>query len=229
MTTLFPTLFPRLPMFMDLAGRSAVLLSGAAELSALAARLVDAGASVTVFDPTPSSGMEAVSGARLVRRRWRSADLKGATLVVAGAADRRALRARAAAKAARAVFYAPGAPDVSDIAFGADLAFGPLSIGIGGAGIDPGLEEAVRARIAAAMPEGFAGFLAAAQSCAGVVDTAIPDAADRSRFWRETASAAFARSNLAGQAGWEAWISERIRESLQGEAVAGMSQCSHVH
>jgi siroheme synthase-like protein len=200
---------------MDLAGRAVVLLAADAGLVELGARLVGAGAGVAAFDPAPAAAFEDIPGVRLQRRRWRAADLKGASLVIAGSADRRPIRARAAAKAARAVFHAPGAPELSDVAFGADLALGPLAIGVAAAGLDPGLEQAVRARIEAAFPNGFASFLEAAQRLQGEAAAHLPDRVRRALFWREAAAAALNVCSAAAGVDWEAWLRARLSAAVQ--------------
>ncbi|TPW02522.1 MAG: hypothetical protein FD124_3370, partial [Alphaproteobacteria bacterium] len=48
------SLFPLLPVFLDLTGRAVVLLSAEAGLAPLARRFLDAGAGVTAIDPSPS-------------------------------------------------------------------------------------------------------------------------------------------------------------------------------
>ena len=205
-------LFPFLPVFVDLAGRAAVLVSGDAALATIARRVLDAGAGVTVIDREMSAAMEDLApSVRLVRRRWRPLDLAGAALVVAGAAEPRPVRARMAAKAAGAIFSMPGAtgPDRSEVIFGAAAAWGPVAIGITASGLDPGLGEAVARRLEAAVPASYAGFLAAAARLKAMIDQAMPDLAARDAFWRAAAADAF-DAHADGPAGWDGWLKGRL-------------------
>lgn len=99
--------FPALPIRLDLAGRAAVLLSGREEMAPLARLLLDSGAALTVIDADPAAELAALP-VKLVRRGWRTSDLDGAALVVAGAREARIPQARAAARQAGAIFAMPG-------------------------------------------------------------------------------------------------------------------------
>lgn len=112
-------LFPYLPVFLDLAGRGVVLLAGVPDAPAVARRFLDAGAAVTVIDPEPADAIAALSPPiRLLRRRWRAADMAGAALVVCGPDEPRAGAARQAARTVGAMFGLMGNPDGSEMMFG---------------------------------------------------------------------------------------------------------------
>lgn len=200
-------LFPYLPVFLDLAGRAAVLLSGAPTLAPIARRLLDAGAGVTVLDPAPSAEM-AVLGAslRLLERRWRASDFVGATLVVAGPGERRMARARLAARNAGALFIAHGADEATDVTFGAAAVEGPLAIGVTVSGLSPALGETMAQRLRSVVPAPYAAFLSAAAAMNDAVRRALPDAEVREGFWRLAARDAFD----ASPADWNSWIAARL-------------------
>ena len=203
-------LFPFLPVFVDLAGRAAVLLSGAGELAPIARRLLDAGAGVTVVDQEMSVAMEELGPSmRLLRRHWRPLDMTGAALVVAGPAEARPARARAAAKAAGAIFTMSGASDRSEVIFGAAAAWGPVAIGVAASGLAPSLGEAMARRLEAAVPASYAGFLAAAARMGAEIDRKITDHANREAFWRAAAADAFDASP-GDPSGWDAWLKARL-------------------
>ena len=203
-------LFPFLPVFVDLAGRAVVLLSGGADLAPIARRVLDAGAGVTVVGRDMSPAMaELGPSVRVLRRPWRPLDMASAALVVAGAHEPRANRARASAKAAGAIFAMPAAPERSEVIFGAAAAWGPVAIGVTASGLAPGLGEAMAQRLEAAVPESYAGFLAAAARMRADIDRAVSDPASRHAFWRAAATEAFdARPEAAG--GWDAWLALRL-------------------
>jgi uroporphyrin-III C-methyltransferase/precorrin-2 dehydrogenase/sirohydrochlorin ferrochelatase len=202
-------LFPHFPVFLDLAGRSVVLIGGDAAQAALARQMLAAGAGVTVFDVAPSDAMRAQAPpVRLKLRRWRESDFKGASLVIAAPGETRAPRARLAAHAVQALFHLVDAPEHSDIAFGGVAGRGPLAIGVSAQGAPPALAEAIRARLERALPADVSDFLDAAARARGDIERRI-DAASRDRFWRALGEAAF-EANLSGAAQWDAFIAEQI-------------------
>lgn len=205
------SLFPLLPVFLDLTGRAAVLLSAEAGLAPLARRLLDSGAGVTVIDPEPSPAVAAlIPSVRIIARRWRSSDLVGAALVVAGSAERRPARAKAAARSVRALFLTHGDPALSDILLGSAVARGPLAIGVTATGIAPAVGDAIARRFEAAVPQGYGRFLEAAARAVGRLEGAIPDSSQRDAFWQAAAESAFEGAQSAEVEDWDGWIAARI-------------------
>jgi siroheme synthase-like protein len=203
-------LFPYFPVFLDLAGRSAVLLGGDSAMTRLARQCLDAGASVSVFDSKPSDALRALAPPlRLTLRRWRGADMQGASLVAAAESEPSAVRARAAAHAAGAVFYAFGAPEISDIALGAVTARGAWAVGIAAPKAPAALAEAVRQRLDNALPMALGACLAAGERARADVERRLtaPDA--RARFWQALADAAFDR-DFESDAEWDAFVADLL-------------------
>ena len=201
------SLFPHLPMFFDMAGRAAVLLSGADTLAPLARRLLGAGAGVTVLDARPSAAMAALSPPlRLLKRGWRTTDLDGAALVVSGPREARAPQARAAARAAGAIYATAGATPPMELSFGAGAAWGAVAIGVSAPGLSDGVGEAIAVRLAAAAPENYATFLAAATRVRNEIDSVFAERVARDAFWRDAATDAFD----ANPSDWEEWIRARV-------------------
>jgi len=204
------SLFPLLPAFLDLTGRAAVLLSGEDSLAPLGRRLLDCGAGVTVFDRAPSEAMAALGpAARFVARRWRSLDFAGVALVVAGPDEPRLPRARAAARAARALFYTPHDPAASDIALGEAVAGGSIAIGVIAPGLPAEVGMAVAHRFEQSALADFGGFLQAAVRAAPLVESRLESVDMRAAFWRETARVAFETISVAA-INWDAWIAARL-------------------
>lgn len=204
------SLFPLLPAFLDLTGRAAVLLSGEAGLAPLARRLLDCGAGVSVFDRAPSASVAALGPpARLIPRRWRSSDLAGVALIVAGVDEPRLARARAAARAARALFYAPHDVAASDVRLGAAVAGGAIAIGVTSPNLPPEVSLAVARRFEESSLAGYDLFLEAAARAAARVEAMVPDNDRRSVFWRETADAAL-KAGSAAPSDWDSWIVRRM-------------------
>jgi siroheme synthase-like protein len=204
------SLFPPLPVFMDLAGRAVVVLAGDPIAARFARDCLEAGAGVTLIDPAPSPQAEAlIPAARLLRRRWKATDLRLATLVAAGAAEGRAARARQSAKAARAIFLMLDGGPEGDVSLGAATVRGPLTIGVSTAGLPGALAAALEGRISAAAPPGLSGLLEAAArgAAAGLDGQAF--AAQR-RFWDlALKEAPKVDATGWGPAAWDAWLAAK--------------------
>ncbi len=204
------SLFPLLPVFLDLAGRAVVLLSAEAGLAPMARRFLDAGAGVTVIDPAPSADMMALQPSlRILARRWRSSDMAGAMLVVAGPSEVRFARARAAARSARALFACLGDLAQVDVLLGSTVARGSLAIGVTAAGLAPSVGEALARKFEATVPAGYGRFLEAAAHAHEDVVRALPAGAARDVFWREAATAALEQER-SGAGDWGLWIRARL-------------------
>ena len=203
-------LFPYYPVFLDLAGRSVVLIGADAAMAGLARQFVAAGASLSVFDPTPSDAMCALEpGVRLKLRRWRGGDFQGASLVVCGPGEQRPSRVRAAAQAQHAVFHLLGAPENSDVILGGVAAAGVLALGVAAPGAPWAVTQAVRAKLEQALPAGLATFLEAAARVRSEAGRHIPDDAARARFWTEMSERAFASPSMKA-AEWEELLLQEL-------------------
>jgi uroporphyrin-III C-methyltransferase/precorrin-2 dehydrogenase/sirohydrochlorin ferrochelatase len=204
------SLFPLLPVFLDLAGRAVVLLSTEAAFAPAARRFLDAGAGVTAIDPAPSADMMALQPSlRILARRWRSSDMPGATLVVAGASELRIARARAAARSARALFASLGDLAHADVLLGSTVARGPLAIGVTATGLESGVGEALARKFEAAVPAGYGRFLEAAARAHEDVTRILPVSTARNVFWQEAATAALEQEGV-GVDDWDTWIRARL-------------------
>lgn len=196
-------LFPYYPVFLDLAGRSVVLIGADAAMAGLARQFLAAGAGVSVFDQTPSDAMRALASAvRLKLRRWRPEDLQGAAFVVCSGDEPRPSRVRTAATAQQAVFHLLGAPENSDVVLGGVSAVGALALGVAAPGAPWAVTEAVRSRLAAALPTGLPAFLEAAARVRAEAGKAIPDDAQRAAFWSEATERVFVSSPMSANE-WE--------------------------
>lgn len=203
-------LFPYYPVFLDLAGRSVLLIGADAAMAGLARQFLAAGASVAVLDPAPSDAMRALAPAvRLKLRRWRGSDFEGAILVVCGAGEQRASRVRAAARAEQAVFHLLGAPENSDIILGGVAAAGVLALGVAAPGAPWAVTQAVRAKLEQALPAGLAAFLEAAARVREEAGRRIPDDSERAQFWTEMSERAFADAPMQARE-WEALLLEQL-------------------
>lgn len=165
----------KLPVFLDLQGRRAV-----------------------VVGDTPGADWKAellaAAGAEVVRhgRGWRAEDLAGATLAVIDAVDAdEAVAFHAAAKAVGAICSVIDKPAHCDVQFGAIVNRSPVVIGIFTDGAAPILAQAIRRRIETLLPATLGAWAAAAKRIRKTVAERLPAGSLRRAFWERFAERAF--------------------------------------
>jgi uroporphyrin-III C-methyltransferase/precorrin-2 dehydrogenase/sirohydrochlorin ferrochelatase len=181
----------RLPVFLALEGKRAVLAGGSQAAAWKAELLSAAGAAVEVYAAEPSDEMlqMAVDPPRgeiiVYRRGWTAEDLPGAAVAI-GAFDDDA-QAGVFASAARA-WGVPvniiDKPAFCDFAFGAIVNRSPLVIGISTDGAAPVFAQAIRAKLEALLPKGFANWAAAAGRWRSAVKASGLSFSGRRKFWQ---------------------------------------------
>ena len=139
---------------------------------------------------------------------WTAEDLAGATMAAADcAADNEAARFAAAARAAGVPVNVIDRPAFCDFAFGAIVNRSPLVIGISTDGAAPVFGQAIRAKIEALIPRGFARWAEAARDWRPRVQALALPFRSRRNFWEEFAARAVAAPNDApGDADLEALL-----------------------
>jgi uroporphyrin-III C-methyltransferase/precorrin-2 dehydrogenase/sirohydrochlorin ferrochelatase len=191
----------RLPVFLSLDGKRAVVAGGNGAAVWKAELLSAAGAVVEVFADAPGEEMVALAAqppvtaeakARgtiaLIRRSWSAGDFAGAAVAVGHFADDRdAALFAAAARAAGVPVNVIDRPQFSDFAFGAIVNRSPLVIGISTAGAAPAFGMAVRAKIEAMIPAGFSRWAEAARRWRRAVFSSGLTDPGRRRFWQSFA------------------------------------------
>lgn len=165
----------KLPVFLDLQGKRAVVV-GATPAADWKAELL------------------AASGAEVVRldRGWQPEDLAGAVLAVIDAEDATEAAAfHAAAKATGAICSAIDKPDHCDVQFGAIVNRSPVVIGISTDGAAPILAQAIRRRIETLLPASLGAWAAAAKRIRKTVAERLPAGGLRRAFWERFSERAF--------------------------------------
>ena len=189
----------RLPIFLALEGKRAVLAGDGPPVAWKAELLSAAGADVIVFAECPCEQLHAVAaqpprGAIVLRHRpWQAEDLYGAAVAIAGFGDD--LDARRFADAARAAHVPVNVidkPAYCDFSFGAIVNRSPLVIGISTDGAAPVFGQAIRGTLEALIPRGFAGWADAARRWRKAVQSSGLSFAARRRFWQAFAGFALA-------------------------------------
>jgi len=186
----------RLPVFFGLAGKRAVIAGGTPPAAWKAELLAAAGAKVEVFAADASEELRAVvaeqsndgnsDGAIVIQARaWQAGDLAGAAIAVgAFAADDEAGAFASAARAAGVPVNVIDKPTFCDFSFGSIVNRSPLVIGISTDGAAPVFAQAIRAKLEALIPLGFARWAAAARRWRRAVQSSDLSFPARRRFWQ---------------------------------------------
>jgi len=181
----------RLPVFFALQGKRTIIAGGNAAAAWKAELLAASGARVEIYTEERSVELDdrakaAEPGAIAVMARpWRSADLAGAALAV-GAFDNDADAERfaAAARAAGVPVNVIDRPAFCDFSFGAIVNRSPLVIGISTDGAAPVFAQAIRAKLEALLPLGFARWAQAAGRWRTAIKASGLSFAGRRRVWQ---------------------------------------------
>jgi uroporphyrin-III C-methyltransferase/precorrin-2 dehydrogenase/sirohydrochlorin ferrochelatase len=180
----------RLPLFVALQGRRALIAGGTAAATWKAELLSAAGATVEVFAPEPGEEMltlaaEPPHGPIAVHRRaWTAQDLTAAAIAVGACEnEEEASRFARAARAAGVPVNVVDRPKFSDFTFGAIVNRSPLVIGVSTDGAAPVFSQAIRAKLEALIPRGFARWAAAAHRWRADVQSSGLSFNSRRRFW----------------------------------------------
>ena len=129
----------------------------------------------------------------LQHRAWRAEDFGGAAVAVGGFDDdREAQRFADAARAAGVPVNVIDKPAYCDFSFGAIVNRSPLVIGISTDGAAPVFAQAIRGKLEAMIPRGFAGWADAARRWRKAVQSSGLSFAARRRFWQAFAGFALA-------------------------------------
>ena len=217
----------RLPIFLDLEGKRALVAGNGAPVSWKAELLSASGADVEVFTEHPCEELRALTAdapraSVTVRERgWRTGDFTGAAVAVGGfdnEAD--AERFTAAARTAGVPVNVIDRPAYCDFSFGAIVNRSPLVIGISTEGAAPVFAQAIRAKLEATLPRGFARWAEVAQRWRKKVQSAGVSSAARRRFWQLFAACAMNHpGHEPGQSDFEALFEIAKGQAAQAGAV----------
>ena len=179
----------RLPVFYALAGKRAVVAGGSAAAAWKAELLAAAGASVEVYAADPGDEMIEIAvqaGIAIHRRAIEAADLADAALAVGAFEDDAEAAAFAAmARGAGVPVNVIDKPAFCDFSFGSIVNRSPLVIGISTDGAAPVFGQAIRAKLEALIPRGFARWAEAARQWRPRVQALALSFRERRRFWEK--------------------------------------------
>ena len=192
----------RLPVFYALAGKRAVVVGGSAAAAWKVELLIAAGAAVDVYAPETSEELAELAAATplitLHPRAIEAADFNGATMAIGTFEDDgQAAVFAAQARAAGVPVNVIDKPAFCDFSFGAIVNRSPLVIGISTDGAAPVFGQAIRAKLEALIPRGFARWAQAARSWRPRVLALALSFRERRRFWEQFTERAVAEPNRA--------------------------------
>jgi uroporphyrin-III C-methyltransferase / precorrin-2 dehydrogenase / sirohydrochlorin ferrochelatase len=186
----------KLPIFLELRGRRAIVAGGGDPAAWKAELLAASGANVVVF--AEEAGPEILSLAdnqpaiTLVRRAWREDDFAHAHVAVGHCSGpEEAARFAAAARRRGVPVNVIDAPDFCDFQFGTIVNRSPVVVGISTDGGAPVLGQAIRRRIEAILPASLGQWGRAAKQFRERLKTILPSATARRRFWEKFVDVTF--------------------------------------
>ncbi len=181
----------RLPVFLAIEGKRCVLAGGSHAAAWKAELLSAAGARVDVYAVEVSDEMRQVIAdapggvITLIERGWTAADFEGAAVAIGACDDDASASAFAqAARDAGVPVNVIDKPAFCDFSFGAIVNRSPLVIGISTDGAAPVFAQAIRAKLEAALPAGFARWAAAAAQWREAVKSSGLSFSGRRKFWQ---------------------------------------------
>ncbi|MPR07687.1 siroheme synthase CysG [Microvirga tunisiensis] len=214
---------PKLPVFVDLAGRSILVVGGSDGIAWKVELLAAAGGAVRILAEDPSPELRAVvrndpKHLTLVQRTWREMDLAGVSVAIADIEDGQdAATFAEAARRRGALVNIVDQPAFCDFQFGTIVNRAPVIVSISTDGAAPILGQAIRRRIEAVLPSSLGAWAQAAKDFRDRLREIVPSKPGRRRFWERFVDGAFANGsqgrNLDGTL-------DRLAHEAGGEASA---------
>jgi uroporphyrin-III C-methyltransferase/precorrin-2 dehydrogenase/sirohydrochlorin ferrochelatase len=216
----------RLPVFIALEGKRALVAGGTPAAAWKAELLSAAGAEVHVYAPDFSEeisalAVEAPGGAILLHARaWQPADFAGVAIAVAACNDNREAEIFAsAARAAGVPVNVIDKPAFCDFSFGSIVNRSPLVIGISTDGAAPVFGQAMRAKLEGLIPRGFGRWAEAARRWREGVKSSGLSFAGRRRFWQVFTAFAITHPNRdPAQSDYENFLAQTKEEGAVVDA-----------
>ena len=219
----------RLPVFLSLDGKRAVLAGGSPAAAWKAELLSASGARVEVYatdicDELQQLADDPPRGAIIIHYcTWSVENFDDAVIAVgAFEDDEGAAEFAAAARAAGVPVNVIDKPAFCDFSFGAIVNRSPLVIGISTDGAAPVFAQAIRAKLEALLPKGFADWAAAAAHWRGALKLTGLSFAARRKFWQIFTAYAVANPDRApAQADFDSFVGEvkGLGASVEGGSV----------
>jgi uroporphyrin-III C-methyltransferase/precorrin-2 dehydrogenase/sirohydrochlorin ferrochelatase len=218
----------RLPVFFALEGKRALVAANGMGAAWKVELLAAAGAQVVVCAPKSGADLTELaadpafsSRIEIVQRDWNEEDFENAVIAVGTfKTDEESARFAQAARRAGVPVNVIDKPAFCDFAFGSIVNRSPLVIGISTDGAAPVFGQAIRAKLEAMLPMGFALWADAARQWRGVLQSAKSGLsfAARRRFWQLFTARALAEpDHEPGGSDYDALLRELQIEGTKAE------------
>jgi uroporphyrin-III C-methyltransferase / precorrin-2 dehydrogenase / sirohydrochlorin ferrochelatase len=209
------------PVFLRLDRRGVLVVGGGDEAVAKVRLLSPTRAAIIVVTPEPCDALIALAAEERIELRHREfdpAELKGVRLCIIAVPDEHAARSVAdPAAAADVLVNVVDRPSLSDFTVPAIVDRSPVTVAIGTEGTAPCLARDLRSPIEAALPPGVAVLGALCGDWRARVIAALPDRAQRRRFWDAAMQGPEAQAALDGKrTEAEALIAMRLNTACAG-------------
>ena len=209
-----------LPAFLDIRGRSCLVVGGDDVAARKIALLLRAGAHVSVQAPEFSAAFEAGLDAARVSLRtasFRAEDIEGHALVIAATDDDAVNRAVAGAARARGIpVNVVDQPALCSFILPSIIDRSPLVVAVSSGGVAPVLARLLRARLESLIPAGYGRLAALAAEFRDRVKARFRPG-ERRRFWESVLQGPIAELVFSGR---EAEAREALRKSLDDARLA---------
>ena len=191
-------------MFLNLSGRSVVIVGDGPTVERKASAFLRYGADVTAISPDPTDRlreMEAEGLIGLEQRDYARGDLEGVALVVcADASEAVSREVYHDADARGCPVNVGGTPELCNYLIPTSLRRGPLQIAISTSGAAPSVAKRLRDELKASYGEEWGAYVTVLGSVRALAVDRIPDAAERDRVLAEVTDADLLSRIAAGEA-----------------------------
>lgn len=205
---------PGFPLTLDVKGWPCLVLGGDEEAAMKALRLLDAGAKVTVVNPTLNETLRKLTASAKVIHRgrlFRATDVESVILVLntlrMDSEFSRSLLALAREK--RFLLWSADQPDCSNVTMPAVVSRGHLRIAVSTSGVAPALASCLRQELEQLFGDEFAAFLDWLAGLRDDAKTDEPDAERRRTLLREAVEGFKLTGTIAYP---KAWLDERTKQ-----------------
>lgn len=193
------------PIFLQIRGRSCLVVGGGEVAARKAGLLVRAGGDVTVVAPHLGRTLAAMALRREVRhdaREFQADDLDGRVLAIA-ATDRQEVNRRVSEEAhgRNIPVNVVDQPDLCSFIMPSIIDRSPIQVAVSTGGTSPVLARLLRARLETLIPSAYGQLARLAESFRARVRGRIPDGVSRRRFWERVLQGPVAEAMLAGREG----------------------------